>query len=128
MIYQAKILYINENVEEEVMLQIGNTILTCFASVCPYVIEVNSTYPVELSLQIFSDDCFVKEVSDDTEPSIVRLGNAFAYVITGRLNGRSLESGRLAFEDDWFLSDFGYLDEKMVAVQVDRIDADFDPM
>ncbi|MBO1113315.1 hypothetical protein [Bordetella petrii] len=121
MIYQAKILRLGESVEGEVMLQIGNTELTCFAY--NFAIEVGSSYPVELNL---FDDYTVEERPDGLEPSIVRVGNTFSYVITGRLNGRYLESGELTFEDDMLLSDFGYLDGKMVAMKVDRIDADFD--
>ncbi|MDR1423473.1 MAG: hypothetical protein LBI92_02535 [Azoarcus sp.] len=124
MIYQAKVLRIDEIVEEEVTLQIGNTELTCFASMCPCTIGEESSYPLEL---ILYDGYVVEEVSDDTEPSIVRLGNTFAHVITGRLNGRCLESEGLTFEDDALLSDFGYLDGKMVAMKVGRIDAYFNP-
>jgi hypothetical protein len=122
MIYQAKVLRLDESVEGEVMLQIGNTELTCFAY--NFAIEVGSSYPVELDL---FDDYTIEELPDDSEPSLVRVGNTFAYVITGRLNGRCLESGELTFEEDVLLSDFGYLDGKMVAMRVGRIDACFDP-
>jgi hypothetical protein len=122
MIYQAKVLRVDGSVEGEVMLQIGNTELTCFAY--NFAIEVGLSYPVELKL---FDDYTIEELPDDTEPSLVRIGNTFAYVVTGRLNGCCLESGELTFEDDMLLSDFGYLDGKMVSVNVDRIDADFDP-
>jgi len=127
MIYQAKILLIDELIEEEVTLQIGSTKLMCFASVCPYEFEVNSSHSVELHLFVI-DDYVVEEAPSDSRPSIVQVGNSFAHIITGRLNGRYLESGELTFEDDVLLSDFGYLDGKMVAIKVDRIDADFDPM
>ena len=122
MIYQAKILRLDESVEGEVMLQVGSTELTCFAY--NFAIEVGSSYPVELNL---FDDWTIEEVPDDSEPSIVRIGSTFTYVIVGRLNGRFLECGELTFENDSLLSDFGYLDGKMVAMKVDRIDADFDP-
>jgi len=124
MIHQAKVLRIDDPVEGEVLLQVGNTELTCFAYSHPYGIRVGSSYPVELLL---FDDYVVEEASDDSKPSVIRTGNTFAYVITGRLNGRHLESGELTFEDDALLSDFGYLDGKMVAIKVGRIDADFDP-
>jgi hypothetical protein len=124
MIYQAKVLRIDAPIEGEVMLQVGNVELTCFAYSHPYGIEAGSYYPVALSL---FDGYAVEEVSDDTEPSIVRLGNTFVHVITGRLNGRCLESGDLTLEDDALLSEFGYLDGKMVVMKVGRIDADFDP-
>jgi len=126
MIYQAKVLRLNENDEEEVMLQIGNTELTCFSSSYSCEKKVGSSYPVELNLLVL-DDYVVEKLPDDSEPSLVRIGDTFAYVITGRLNGRCLESGELTFEDDMLLTDFGYLDRKMVALKVDRIDADFDP-
>jgi hypothetical protein len=126
MIYQVEILRIDEPIEGEIMLQAGNAKLVCFSYNHPYGIEVNSTYPVKLNLLVLND-YIVEEVPDDTEPSIIRLGDSFAYVITGRLNDRCLESGELTFEDDALLSDFGYLDGKMVTMKVDRIDADFDP-
>ena len=126
MIYHAKVLRIDENVEEEVTLQIGNTELTCFSGSYYLEKKVGSSYPVELNLFVLND-YVVEKVSDNTEPSIVRLGNTFAHIITGRLNGRCLESGELTFEDDVLLSDFGYLDGKMVTMKVGRIDADFDP-
>ena len=85
---------------------------------------MGSSYPVELHL---FDDYVIEEVSDDSEPSIVRIGDTFAHVITGRLNGRCLEAGDMTFEEDMLLSDFGYLDGKMVVMRVGRIDADFDP-
>jgi hypothetical protein len=122
MIYQAKVLRIDEPIEGEVMLQVGNTELTCFAYSHPYGIRVGSSYPIELEL---FDDYIIEELSDGSEPSIVRIGNTFSYVITGRLNGRCLESGELTFEEDALLSDFGYLDGKMVAMKVSRIDAVF---
>jgi len=124
MIYQAKILHIGEIVEEEVVLQIGSTELTSFISVCPHKIEEGESCPVELNWQVF-DDYIVEKVSDDSKPSIVRIGNTFAHIITGRLHGRYLKSGELTFEDDALLSDFGYLDGKMVAIKVNRIDASF---
>jgi len=126
MIYQAKVLRISESIEEEVTLQIGNTELTCFAYFPLYGIEVGLSYPVELELLVL-DEYVLEGLSDDLEPSLTRTGNTFAYVITGRLNGRYLKSGELTFEDDVLLSDFGHLDGRMVSMKVDRINADFQP-
>jgi len=127
MIYQAKILRVDEPVEGEIMLQVGGIELTCFAYFHPCWIKVGSSYPVGFNLLVLND-YVVEEVSDESKPSIIRLGNTFAHVITGRLSGRCLESGELTFEDDVLLSDFSYLDGKMVVIKVDRIDADFDPV
>lgn len=124
MIYQAQVLHLDEDVEEEVVLQVGGIELTCFAGVCPYAIEEGLFYPVELRPVVF-DDYVVTELADNPALSIVRVGNGFAYVVTGKLSGGCLESGGLIFEDEVLQRDFGHLDGKMVAMKVDRIDAEF---
>jgi len=124
MIYEAKVLHLDKDIEEEVVLQIGGIVLTCFACVCPYVIKKYLSYPVELHLVVLGD-YVVTELVSNSMPSIVRLGNGFASVVTGKLSGGCLDVGGLIFEDDVLQSDFGYLDGKMVAMKVDRIDAEF---
>ncbi|WP_205205192.1 hypothetical protein [Azonexus hydrophilus] len=126
MIYQAKVLHIDENIEEQVTLQIGNAEITCFAYSPFYEVKLGSIYQVDLELLVLNDYT-VEEISEGSEPSLSRTGNTFAYVVTGRVNGRYLKSGELTFKDDVLLSDFGYLDGKMVAMKVDRINADFQP-
>lgn len=124
MIYQAKVLRLNEDIEEEVELQVGGDKLTCFASVCPYAIEVGLSYPVKLRLVVL-DDYAVTELADDSPSSIARVGNGFAYALVGKLGGGCLESGGIIFEDDVLQRDFGYLDGKIIAMKIDRIDAEF---
>jgi len=58
-------------------------------------------------------------------PSIVQVGDGFYHVIKGVLRGNRLDAGGISFEDDLLLSNFGCLDEKMIAWTVDRIDAEF---
>lgn len=127
MIYQALVLRLNDDIEEEVMLRIDSIEIVCFASVCCYEIEVGLTYPVELYVVVF-DDYSVTELPDSTKPSVTRDGNGFAYVISGKLNGNCLESCGLVFEDDVLKRDFGYLEGKMIAMKVDRLDVEFHPL
>lgn len=124
MIYQAQVIKLNEDIEEEVDLQINGVKLNCFASICPYAIEEGKSYPVKLEL-IVLDDYEVKESLNDTGPAFVQIGKGFAYLVQGRLNGTELEAGGLVFEDEVFQTDFGYLDGKMVTIRADRIGVEF---
>lgn len=124
MIYQALVLRLDEDIEEEVLLQIGDIRLTCFANVCPYLIKENKTYPIEFHLNFF-DLCRIEEVSENEAPSIVRVGNDFAYVIIGQLEGEHLKSRGLVFEDEILGRDFKYLSGKMVRLNVDRLEVEF---
>jgi hypothetical protein len=121
-IYNAKIKRIHDNVEEEVTLLIQGLELVCFASHCPYPIKEGATYPVSLSLEVLhSYEVTEAKVS---VPSMKRIDQTFSHVVTGKLDGMTLDAG-LVFQDEIFLSDFGYLDGKMISVKIDRIDAEF---
>ncbi|WP_197737413.1 hypothetical protein [Methylomonas rhizoryzae] len=124
MIYEALVLCVDEDIEEEVMLRIDDIELAGFASVCPYNIEVGLSYPVELHPVVF-DDYSVNALPDGTLPSIDRVGTGFAYVITGKLSGSCLESGGLVIEDEMLQRNFSYLEGKMVAMKIDRMDVEF---
>ena len=124
MIYNAKVLHLNNDVEEEVLLQIGGVELTWFVSVCPYAIAEGLSYPIELRPVIF-DEYVISELANNSVPSISRVESSFAYVVVGEMRGACLKSGELIFEDDVLQRDFGYLDGKMVAMKIDRIDAEF---
>ncbi len=122
--YLAQIKRLSDDVEEEVVLRINGVELTCFATVCPYKIEEGASYQVELTAQVFNE-YLVSELDEEASPSIVQIGDSFSHVITGRLSGNRLDVGDIVFEDDVLLSDFGYLEGKMIAWKVDRIDAEF---
>ncbi|MEC4723583.1 hypothetical protein RY831_31075 [Noviherbaspirillum sp. CPCC 100848] len=122
--YLAQIKRLSDDVEEEVVLRINGLEVTCFATVCPYKIEEGASYQVELTAQVFNE-YLVSELDEDASASIVQIGGSFSHVITGRLSGNRLEAGAIVFEDDVLLSDFGYLEGKMIAWKIDRIDAEF---
>lgn len=124
MIYQAQVIKLNDDIEEEVALQINNVRLTCFASICPYSIEEGKKYPVRLELVILND-YEVKASSSKAGSAFVETGNGFAYLVQGRLNGMCLEADGLSFEDEVLQRDFGHLDGKIVTIKVDRIDVEF---
>jgi len=120
----AKVKKIDENIEEEVTLLIDQIEVVCFASVCPYAIKNGGEYPVSMTLNIFCD--YNLRESKDEQSSLRRIGNSFSYIVTGRICDDILDAG-IKFVDDVFLSDYGYLNGKMVSMQVDRIDVEFLP-
>lgn len=124
MIYFAEVVRLNNDVEEEVVLRINGVDITCFASVCPFPIDERATYRVALTPFVF-DGYSVCEVSGESLPSLVRVSSGFAYEVVGKLTGNKLDAGCIVLEDDVLLSEYGYLDGKMVAWKVDRIDAEF---
>lgn len=69
-------------------------------------------------------DYSVTALPDEIQPSVNRVGTGFAYVVKGKLSGNCLESGGLVLEDEVLQRDFGYLDRKMIAMRVDRMDAE----
>ncbi|MFV8602808.1 hypothetical protein ACNRDG_00635 [Ralstonia pseudosolanacearum] len=122
--YLTKIERLSDDVEEEVVLRINGVELICFATVCPYKIEEGASYQVELTAQVFNE-YQVSELGEEASPSIAQIGDSFSHVIAGRLRGNRLDAGGIVFEDDVLLSDFGYLEGKMIAWKIDRIDVEF---
>ena len=121
-VYQAEVVALGEDIEEEVVLSIQGIRLTCFAGVCPYKIKKGKTYPVSLGLMVFGD--YDIEAVEETTPGLTRRGRGFAYELRGWLRGDALDAG-IVFRDDVFLSQCGYLDGRFVSMKVDRIDAEF---
>ena len=125
MTYQAKILRLDNNIKEEVDLQIKDVKITCFIATCPYSIKVGLYYPVQLS--IWSLDRYnLIEIKNNTGQSINRLGNTFAYSITGKLCNGNLVSKGLVFEDKILKKEFTYLEGKMISIKADRINVEFE--
>lgn len=122
--YRAKVIRLNDNVEEEVLLQIGEWKIPCFAGICPYRICEGMEYLVDLSLLVL-DEYEVKELPSGSSPAILSDGEGFGAELIGKINGNRLCVGELEFEDDILLSDYGYLDGKSVSVRADRIDVEF---
>jgi len=123
MIYPALVESFDSVIEEEVTVVIAGQRLTCFANYAPYLLEAGKVYPVELSCMVF-EDYSVEEVADQV-PAIIRTGNAYAYRIIGELVDDCLRSCGLEFQDEVLLSDFGFLEGRVVSWKIDRLDIRF---
>jgi hypothetical protein len=124
MIYSAFLKKISEEVEGEVTLLVNGLELTCFANMPPKLSMTGQECSVEFMPMIF-DDYEVKEISASSTPAIQRIGNSFSYVVSGRLLNGSLDGDAISFDDEILESEFGYLDGKMIAWKIDRLDVEF---
>ena len=124
MTYQALVVRLSEQIEEEVMIRIGDVELTGFAHVCPYPIEIGRIYPVELDPLVF-DEYNIQNVDDDALESIIRTGDEYEYVVTGRFKDGAVKSQGLSFEDEIFATEFKYLNGTTVTFHIDRLDLCF---
>lgn len=52
-IYNAKVLGLNPDIEEEVTLEVNGIELTCFAGMCPYELNIGQEYPVTFEMLDF---------------------------------------------------------------------------
>lgn len=118
----AKVIELGKCIEEEVVLDIGGVLLTCFICLCPYRIEEGKIYTIELSF-VFLDDTIIKEIHDE-KYEVQQIGDSFKYKLTGKVENRSLVlSEVLQIRDE--LIDETYLEEKFIELNVDRISVDF---
>jgi hypothetical protein len=123
--YEAELAGLNDNVEEEVVLRIGSHVITGFAVVCPYRVEVGRSYPVEISLWAADGLELVEAGSLEAHPQLSRKGETYGYTVVGRLEGGILDAGGLLFEEPEFEVDYAYLSGLVVRVEADRIHVEF---
>lgn len=88
-VLEARVIALAPDVEEEVVLRIGSVELVCFAGGWRPPLKPNETCLVVLTL-FAADGLEVTEVDDASEEAVARLGQGFAYRITGRLAGGRL--------------------------------------
>lgn len=124
MIYNALIIELDEDVEEAVLLEVRGIQMKCFASSCPYPVDVGSWYPVEFKLTVF-DKYQVDQVKGGQGEEIRKLNGGFSYEIIGRINCIGFESMGVVFSDDFLAKEYSYLKGYLVALKVDRLDVEF---
>lgn len=119
-IYNAKVLGLNPDIEEEVTLEVNGIELTCFAGMCPYELNIGQEYPVTFEMLDFE---LTKQESAE-ETSTTRVDSTYAYKLLGRLNGGTIDAG-LKICDDFLESDYAYLDGQFICLCVERLDVEF---
>jgi hypothetical protein len=124
MTYSVLIKDINQDIEGEVTLVVNGLELTCFSNMPPSLNSIGTECEIEFLPMVFGE-YDVHEVPDTSGPLVQRVGNSFSYVVSGLLNEGAIDAGPVTFEDEVLQSEFGYLDGKMVAWKIDRLDVDF---
>ena len=123
--YSAKIQHVDEDVEGVVLLSINGIDLLCFGyGSLPYGAKEGDIFQVQLTPMSFND-YLVKELKENTPPSIARVGDTLVYIVSGILRKNSLEACGIVFEDDVLLEEFGFLEGKIISWEIDRIDVEF---
>tara|TARA_Y100000588_G_scaffold311505_1_gene337582 strand:+ start:688 stop:1062 length:375 start_codon:yes stop_codon:yes gene_type:complete len=119
-IYNAKVLGLNPDIEEEVTLEVNGIELTCFAGMCPYELNIGQEYPVTFEMLDFE----LTEQESAEETSTTRVDSTYAYKLLGRLNGGTIDAG-LKICDEFLESDYAYLDGQFICLCVERLDVEF---
>lgn len=124
MIYNAKLEWKSDGIEEEVLLLINDVEIICFANVMPYEVKEGNYYRVDMIPNFFGG-YDIKEVGRECLDCIARDPNKFSYKVTGWLLDNKIYSNGIVFEDEEFMFLFGYLNGRKVTLNIDRIDVEF---
>jgi len=120
--YYAKVISLNSDIEEEVVLSFGGDVIYCFVNSCAYNLHEGEIYPIDMVLTFLDDERI--EPSNDECLSVKRNGNGFSYSINGLMMNGVVYADGIAFEHESF-SDFEYLNKSCVKVVPDRITVSF---
>ncbi|PHM35794.1 hypothetical protein Xmau_04453 [Xenorhabdus mauleonii] len=120
--YYAKIISLNKDIEEEVILSFGECEICCFINDFPTSLRVGDIHLVELGF-MFLNSVKIKP-SKDRNTLLKQQGNTFSYEMNGYLVGDRLFLSNLVFQDD-LLYECSYLENEYVKVYPDRITVSF---
>lgn len=121
--YQAKILKLDELIEEEVLVEVNGLQFVGFASLCPYNLEINKIYPVNLGLTFLDGPEII--VLDGEQHSLERIDNTYEYILYGQVCGDTIDIGHgIKIQDDIF-SQNSYLDNQYVKIKAERLSVEF---
>ena len=121
-IKKAKLIKLNKTIEEEVTLLIDGEIIECFASFCPYDLDVGKTYDVELSLNL-PQSYEIKE-TERTDVHVIKKGRGFSYYLYGILDNEIFRTFTPLFDENLHY-EHPDLNNHFICLEVERIDASF---
>ncbi|EKS1847262.1 hypothetical protein SMY34_004105 [Cronobacter muytjensii] len=121
--YYAKVIEINNDVDEEVLLCFGEVSIYCFITHCPYEIIKGNIYLVEVELSFLDDETI--ETQPEGELSITRQGDTFGYEITGFKIDDKIFANGIIFSDEIYNQEYGYINHEYVLIKPDRVSVSF---
>ena len=116
--YYAKLVSLNEDVEEEAIFSFGEYNICCFIDYSPIKLEIGNIYLIDLGVRFLDDELI--EQSNNRKYSLKRKGNSFQYEMNGYLFEDNFILSNLIFQDELFY-DYSYLENVFVKIQPDRI-------
>ena len=121
--YYAKVIETNDNVDEEVLLSFGEVDVYCFIASCPYEITKGNVYLVDVELSFLDDEVIEPQLGNNS--SLIRRGDGFSYEIRGfKIEDKIIVNG-LAFSDELYAKEYGYINNEYVITRPDRISVSF---
>jgi len=121
--YYAKVIELDEDIEEGVLLSFGKITLYCFIASCPYEIIKGSIYPVDIELSFLENEN-IKPCTNN-QFLILRKNDGFEYEITGFKIGGQIIIDSIVFSDQLFIDEYAYLNYEYVSITPDRISVSF---
>lgn len=121
--YYAKLISLNNDIEEEAFLSLGEKEIYCFIDSAPYPLIEGDIYLVEINMTFLDEEQLSEAGSVDL--SFDRIGETFSYEIVGFLSGDTLITDGIIFHDELFTEEFSFLNSKYVSLQPDRISVSF---
>jgi hypothetical protein len=121
--YYAKVIEVNDDIEEEILLDFGEVSLYCFISSCPYEVVVGKIYPVDISLSFLDSEVIEPQLGTDL--SATRQGDGFLYEIRGLKVDDKIFINGLTFCDEIYMREYSYINHEYVEMKPDRISVSF---
>lgn len=121
--YYAEVIDLNEDIEEEVLLSFGEIELYCFIASCTYELTKGNIYLVDIEFSFLDDE--VIEPQPNSDFSIVRKKDGFAYEITGFKINDKIIVDTLVFSDRLYSQEYAYINYEHVLIKPDRISVSF---
>lgn len=121
--YYAKVIELNNDIDEEVLLSFGELELNCFITSCPYKINVGDIYLVNIDLTFLDSEVIKHQCSN--EFALDRLEDSFSYEVKGfKINDKIIVNS-LTFCDEIYAREFEYINLEFISMKPDRISVEF---
>ena len=119
---KARVVALNEHVEEDVTLLIDGALINCFIGYCPYDIEVGKTYDVELIINL--SDAYEIERVEPNKLLAEKIDNGYSYFLYGKLFNEKFFTFTTLYDEDIHYDHPEY-NEHFIKLKVERIDVSF---
>lgn len=122
---KAKLIGLNNSIEEEVIVEINGIKIIGFATTCPYNINIGKTYPINIYATFLNEENY-KQINEP-KYGLQKIGHAYSYIIYGEVcSNETLNIGNYIFiQTDNIFRGASYLIGSFVELIVDRLDMEF---